>query len=552
MKPTKPIKQEHIEDISDQLNKRSVSQSFEIEQLREADKQNEALISMNESLGVSNEQLKLAEINFKKSLKEISDYKYALDESSIIAITDQAGIIKQVNDNFCKISKYNEEELIGRDHRIISSGYHPKEFIRSLWITIANGKIWRGELKNRAKDGTYYWVDTTIVPFLNEAGKPYQYMAVRADVTRRKEAEQDVIKAYKEKEMVLNRISDAVVSVDNNWCYTFLNDAALATHPLGREQTLGKVIWEVHPEMKETVFWDKYHEAMSTGKVVEIEDHFAPMDIWFSVKVYPSSDGLTIFYRNVTERKKAEQQLSLLNTALEGRASELATSNHELERFAYVASHDLQEPLRMVSGFLQLLENKYNHQLDETAKKYINFAVEGAARMRILILDLLEFSRITTAKKDHTIINLDELVHKTLHILQTRLDESQASVTVANFPVVFGDESQLMQLFQNLISNALKYRRDLKPMIELGFAEKNDAWEFFVKDNGMGIDAINFDKIFDIFQRLHSQSEYPGTGIGLAICKKIVELHQGKIWVESSKEKGSTFYFTIPKFNNQY
>ena len=413
MKTTNLVKQEHIENISDQLNKGPISKSFEIEQLQEAYKQKEALISMNESLRVSNEQL---------------------------------------------------------------------------------------------------------------------------------------IKAYREKETVLNRISDGVVSVDNDWRYTFLNDAALATHSLGKEGTLGKVIWDVHPEMKGTIFWDKYHEAMHTRKVVEIEDHFAPMDIWFSVKVYPSSDGLTIFYRDITENKKAEQQLSLLNTALQARASELAASNDELERFAYVASHDLQEPLRMVSSFLQLLQNKYNHQLDGTAQKYINFAVDGAARMKILILDLLEFSRITTVKKEHTVINLNELVSKTLQLLQAGLDEVQASVTVAKLPEVFGDESQLMQLFQNLISNALKYRSNLQPVIELGFTEKNDAWEFFVKDNGVGIDAINFDKVFDIFQRLYNQSEYPGTGIGLAICKKIVELHQGKIWVESSKGKGSTFYFTISKF----
>jgi len=134
-------------------------------------------------------------------------------------------------------------------------------------------------------------VDTTIVPFLNEEGRPYQYVAIRADITTRKKAEEEVIKANREKESVLNRISDGVVSVDNDWRYTFLNDAAMATHPWSKEETLGKVIWDVHPEMAGTVFWDKYHEAMQTKKVVEIESHYAPMDIWFSVKVYPSSDG---------------------------------------------------------------------------------------------------------------------------------------------------------------------------------------------------------------------------------------------------------------------
>ena len=170
--------------------------------------------------------------------------------------------------------------------------------------------------------------------------------------------------------------------------------------------------------------------------------------------------------------------------------------------------------------------------------------------MKILILDLLEFSRITTVKKEHTIINLNELINKVLHILQIRLGESHASIIVAKLPEVYGDESQLMRLFQNLTSNALKYRGNVSPVIEWGFTENKHEWEFFVKDNGIGIEAKHFEKIFIIFQRLHTRTEYSGTGIGLAICKKIVELHGGKIWVESSKEKGSTFYFTISRSNH--
>lgn len=161
---------------------------------------NEDLISVNKKFKNTVGQLKESEENLQKSLKKVSDYKYALDESAIVAITDQKGIIKQVNDNFCKISKYRREELIGQDHRIINSSYHPKEFIRDLWVTIANGKIWRGDLKNKAKDGTYYWVDTTIVPFLNEQGKPYQYTAIRADITDRKKSEEQLLAVNKELE----------------------------------------------------------------------------------------------------------------------------------------------------------------------------------------------------------------------------------------------------------------------------------------------------------------------------------------------------------------
>src|SRR5258706_124875 len=166
---------------------------------------------------------KEAEASLRKSVKEITDYKYALDESSIVAITDQKGIIKHVNDNFCKISKYSAAELIGQDHRIINSGHHPKEFIRNLWVTIANGKIWKGELKNKAKDGTIYWVDTTIVPFLNEEGKPYQYVAIRADITERKQAEEEIKNTLKE-------ISDYKYALDESSIVAITDQKGIIKH----------------------------------------------------------------------------------------------------------------------------------------------------------------------------------------------------------------------------------------------------------------------------------------------------------------------------------
>ena len=248
---------------------------------------------------------------------------------------------------------------------------------------------------------------------------------------------------------------------------------------------------------------------------------------------------------DITERKKSEEELTQLNNALKKSADELVASNRELEKFAYSASHDLQEPLRMVTGFLQLLQEKYSGELDDTAQKYINFAVDGANRMKTLIFDLLEFSRVSTVKKENTLIDLNELVSKTLLNLKTAIEESKAAVTVQKLPEVSGNESHLIQLFQNIIGNALKYRGKENPLIEIGYTNKQDVMAFFVKDNGIGIDPSYFERIFVIFQRLHNRTEYAGTGIGLAICKKIVELHGGKIWVESVKGEGTVFYFTL-------
>jgi len=312
----------------------------------------------------------------------------------------------------------------------------------------------------------------------------------------------------------------------------------------------------IHPEDKERVIQSRLNKIInrdeSTWKdeyrYIRADDSVAYIsDRGILLRNSNSTYRMIGAMQDVTELKENEIAISQLNKTLEKRAEELAVSNEELERFAYVASHDLQEPLRMVSSFLQLLQKKYESQLDATAQKYINYAVDGADRMKTLILDLLEYSRISSYKEEHAGVNLNELVAKTLHTLKSVSDEAEASIIVSPLPEISGNKSHLTRLFQNLISNALKYKSAAKPIIEIGFTENNDEWEFFVKDNGIGIESKYFEKIFVIFQRLHSRTEYNGTGIGLAICKKIVELHGGKIWVESSPGTGSTFYFTISK-----
>ena len=375
--------------------------------------------------------LKKSGQQLSRTVKEVNDYKFALDETSIVAITDQKGIIKYVNENFCKISKYTSEELIGQDHRIINSGFHPKEFIRNLWTTIAHGKIWKGELKNKAKDGTIYWVDTTIVPFLDDHGKPYQYVAIRADIT---------------------------------------------------------------------------------------------------------------------ERKRSEAYMTALNESLQNQTKELARSNAELEQFAYVASHDMQEPLRMVSSFLTQLEKKYAGIIDEKGKIYISFAVDGAKRMRQIILDLLEFSRVGKTEENKEDIDINDLIQEIKMLFRKQIEDKHALIEASGLPVIHAHKVPVYQVFQNLLSNALKYAAADRPgNISISFEDQQTHWQFMVADNGIGINEQFFDKIFIIFQRLHNKDDYAGTGMGLAITKKIVDNLGGKIWVTSTEGKGSTFYFTIKK-----
>ena len=254
--------------------------------------------------------------------------------------------------------------------------------------------------------------------------------------------------------------------------------------------------------------------------------------------------------RDITKLKESELQLKALNEKLEKRAKELVASNQELEQFAYVASHDLQEPLRMVTNFLTQIEKKYNDILDEKGKTYIHFAVDGAKRMRQMILDLLEFSRAGKIDNRFEEVDLNLLVKDILELHQQKIEETKAEIIVGNLPVVAASKTGLRQIFQNLTSNSLKYSQSnngVIPKIFISAKDANDHWQFEVRDNGIGIDSQYFEKIFVIFQRLHDKMEYSGTGIGLAITKKIIENLEGKIWIESEVGNGTSFFFTIPK-----
>lgn len=249
---------------------------------------------------------------------------------------------------------------------------------------------------------------------------------------------------------------------------------------------------------------------------------------------------ILITMQDITEQRLAKEELAR-------RAEELAASNTELEQFAYVASHDLQEPLRMVSSYCQLLQRRYQDRLDADANEFIDYAVSGAKQMQALINDLLAYSRAGTKTKPFLPVDCNEVLKKVKNNLKMAIEESQAVVTNDTLPVTVVDDSQLLQVFQNLIGNALKFKGDESPKIAINVEAEGDEWVFSVKDNGIGMDPEFMERIFVIFQRLHTRAEYAGTGIGLAICKKIIERHGGRIWVESALQAGSTFYFTLPK-----
>jgi PAS domain S-box-containing protein len=258
----------------------------------------------------------------------------------------------------------------------------------------------------------------------------------------------------------------------------------------------------------------------------------------WAVVISPQDQLLYAAARDITERYLAEEKLRQ-------QTEELERSNRELEQFAYVASHDLQEPLRLVSSYVQLLARRYQGKLDQDADEFIGFVVEGANRMKSLITDLLAYSRVGSRGKEFAPVEMEEIFKRAVGTLQLAIEEAGATVTHDPLPAVLGDAVQIIQLLQNLIGNAIKFRGTEPPRVHVGAAQLREHWLFFVRDNGIGIDPQHTERVFVIFQRLHLQEEYPGTGIGLAICRKIVERHGGRIWVDSEPGKGATFYFTL-------
>jgi PAS domain S-box-containing protein len=353
---------------------------------------------------------------------------------------------------------------------------------------------------------------------------------------------------------ILNSAGEGIFGVDVHGKFTFMNPAAMNTLGLSGRQIIGKqadcILLNKKPDG--AALSEGESPVLATiqdGMPRQGEDAFFkrtdgtsfPVD-YLSTAIFEREQlvGAVVSFKDVTSRKQAQE-------ALATRTAQLERSNAELQQFAYVASHDLQEPLRMITGYTNLLAKRYHGKLDDSADEFIAFAVDGANRMRMLINDLLTYSRVDSQGKKPVPVDCELILSQTLAALGPAIQESAGKVTHDRLPTVNGDDVQLGQLFQNLIGNALKYRNSVPPIVHIGCRRRQDDWLFSIRDNGIGIDPRFAEKIFVIFQRLHTREQYPGTGIGLAVCKRIIERHGGRIWVESELGQGSTFYFTLPQ-----
>lgn len=505
----------------------------------------------------------------------------AVEQSpNYVVITDINGNIEYVNAKFNQTTGYATEEVLGKNPRILKSDSTPPELYKDMWATIASGRSWRGELKNHKKNGEAYWEQITISPIFDDHGKITHFVANNEDITYRKQAEEE-LKMHREKlEDLVNRrtiqlkeANDILLKseerfrstldtmlegcqiIDYDWKYVYINNSAAAQGRYAKTAFIGKSMKELYPGIEQSEMFGILTKCMNDRTSAFMENEFVYNDGtkgWFELSMQPVPEGVFILSFDITERKKSEEEIKKLNIDLERRVIErteqLATTNKELEAFTYSVSHDLRAPLRHIDGFIELLQKHNTEKLDEKSNRFLNIISSSAKQMGQLIDDLLQFSRMGRAALKITKIDMTRLVQQVIDELKNAYQTDSIQWNLKALPAVHADIALLKLVVENLLSNAIKYSaKSEHPQIEFGCLEQtNHELIFYVKDNGAGFNMLYVDKLFGVFQRLHSSVEYEGTGIGLATVRRIISKHGGRTWAEGEEEKGATFYFSLP------
>ncbi|WP_049896372.1 PAS domain S-box protein [Natrialba chahannaoensis] len=600
----------------------------------------------------------------KKSQEAFNTLVDTITEYAIFQL-DEDGRVISWNEGARQTKGYKRNDILGQHFSVFYTDEERAANVpkRNLQIALETGSVedegWRVR-----KDGSQFWADVTITPVRDADGTHQGFLKVTRDMTDRRNREREL---ETELQRVFDRVSDALYAVDNEFRFTLVNDRAEELLGYPEADLLGERLWDVFPSSAEIdEIWDAFHTARDEQVPTDYELYYPRLGFWVEANLYPSETGISVYFRDVTDRKQREQELEeskqryrtiaeyfpngvvtlfdhdleytlaagqgfemireepseiegsnvadvwnpetretikpILRSALEGdeqsvefchddrewilyavpvtdsegtvfagmtmahditerkenqrkleeTVAQLEESNNRLEQFAYAASHDLQEPLRMISSYLQLLERRYSEAFDEDGEEFLEYAIDGAERMRRMIDGLLAYSRVETRGDPLEPVDLDDVFANVREDLQLQIGETNAELTVTEdgLPRVQGDANQLRQVFQNLLENALEYSGNDQPRIhvdaESRFRDRRREWVISVHDEGIGIEPSDQERVFEVFERLHNLGEYPGTGIGLALCQRIVERHGGEMWLESEPGEWTTMSFTLP------
>ncbi len=484
---------------------------------------------------MKNNQTELTELTFQTILESTPN---------AIVLVNKDGNIVYVNKQTEKLFGYDRTELIAQKvELLIPERYvkHHPEF-RDLFFKMPTVRAMGAgrELFAIRKDATEFPIEIGLNPVVT--ANETLVLASIIDITERKIAEERF-------RLVVESAPNAMVLVNHKGDITLVNNQTEKLFGYERKELIGQKLEKLiperfraqHPEHRSHFLKNPQVRAMGVGRdlfALKKDATEVPVEIGLNPIDTPQGKMVLASIIDITERKRQE-------LAIKTKQDELSIKNKELEQFTYIASHDLQEPLRTVANYVQVFKEDYLPQLDENAQAYLNAIQDATERMKMLVKALLGFSRLGRDKK-LTYVNTKQLINEVIADLKTMINSEQATLEIGEMPQLYAYEIELRQLFQNLISNAIKFRKkNVAPHIIIRSEKKNKTWQFAITDNGIGIETKYFNKVFNIFQRLHFNEEYEGNGIGLANCKKIVELHQGKIWIESEFGQGTTFYFII-------
>jgi PAS domain S-box-containing protein len=542
------------------IGRKRISYVEAVENFEElVEKRTTELSALNQQLQLEIESRKVAEKEVAKREKRFR----ALIENIAdgIVVNDEHSAVLYQSPSVTRILGYTFEE---RHRKPVLNYVHPDDSDRFLKfydeLAAHPGKPLPFQIRTKHKNGHYVWLEGVVTNLLHDRNVN-GYVANYRDISERKAAEESLRQERYLLRTLIDHVPDYIYIKDTEFRHIINNRANVNLIGASSEdETIGKTVLDYFDPDLAAQFMEADRKVLASGQsVLNIEESIVGHSNeirWLLTSKIPLVEngevvGLIGISRDITELKKAELVLRDLNESLSNQAARLEASNAELERFAYVASHDLQEPLRTVRSFLQLLKKRAENQLDPESNQYIEVAVEGAERMKQLISDLLEYARIDAVPERREQVDMNEVVLRKIEMMREAIIASGAEINVEPLPLIMGVKVQMESLIQNLMSNAIKYRGSVIPRITIEGIEEPAHWKFSVSDTGVGIDPRFHDKIFVIFQRANTESQTKGTGIGLAICKKIVESHGGKIWVDSAPEAGSTFHFTISKVDDQ-